>query len=120
VVSIVGALHEAPAQRASDFCNNSGRIRRKYCEFAHYLQKIMFFSAGRFVKRPYGRNGLFSQSLLFFTGIPVFRQGLCCIFNAARLCLSARKNFACPRGKMAGLQIAVFPVNAVSIPVGAL
>ena len=28
-------------------------------------------------------------------------------------------DFACPRGKMAGLQIAVFPVNAVPIPVGA-
>ena len=29
------------------------------------------------------------------------------------------ENFACPRGKMARLQIAVFPVNAVPIPVGA-
>ncbi len=28
-------------------------------------------------------------------------------------------DFACPRGKMARLQIAVFPVNAVPIPVGA-
>jgi hypothetical protein len=74
VISIVGALSlkgllrftrvaEAPAQRASDFCNNSRRIRRKYCEFAHYLQRIMFFSAGRFVKRPYGITRLFSQPL---------------------------------------------------------
>ena len=68
----------------------------------------------------YERSSLSPVGDLYFTGIPVFRQGLCCIFNAARLCLSARENFACPRGKMAGLQIAVFPVNAAPIPVGAL
>jgi len=47
-VSNVGALHEAPVQRIYGLCSNSGQIRNITCGFAHYLQRFIFFSAGRF------------------------------------------------------------------------
>lgn len=40
-------------QRIYVFRSNSGRIRNFFFGFAHYLQKYILFSAGRFVKRPY-------------------------------------------------------------------